>query len=79
MAGRPLKPIHQSDYRGRFAAHLRRLRGKKKLSVAEAAALIGVKAYVLYSWEQGRRLPALDDLPAIAAALGCTPRHLLPE
>lgn len=31
-----------------------------------------------YRWEKGASLPRLDRLPAIAAALACSPRALIP-
>ena len=79
MAGRPPKTIDESTYAGRFAARLRLLRTKNKLAVEEVAAAIGVESYVWYKWEDGRREPSIDQFPAIAAALGCKPRQLLPE
>ena len=79
MAGRTSKPIDQSTYAGRFAARLRYLRKEKRLSVEEAAAAIGVEPYTLYRGEEGRREPAVEHFPAIAAALGCKLRNLLPE
>ena len=77
MIGRPAKEIDQTTFRGRVAARIRQRRQKRRLSVEDAAARAGVPQPTWYHWEKGERLP-LDALPAIAAALGCTPRDLIP-
>ena len=71
------KAIDTTTLQGKIAAEIRRRREKKKLSVADAAAAAGVPEQTWYRWEQGRSIP-LDSLPAIARALGCTLRQLLP-
>jgi transcriptional regulator with XRE-family HTH domain len=75
---RPPKPSDTSTYAGRFGAALRARRERKRLSVAEAASKAGCAASTWYHWEKAERLPSLDDLPAIAAALKCKPAALLP-
>ena len=78
MPGRkPVSP-DTSTFRGRIGEIIRRRRMRKKLSVEDAAAATGKPAQTWYNWERGRVL-SIDALPAIAAALECTPRQLLPE
>lgn len=74
---RPAKPLDPSTYAGQVGAIMRRLRERRKLSVADAAAAAGVAAPTWYHWESGER-SALDRLPDVARALGCQPRALLP-
>jgi len=75
---RPANPTNQSTYAGQVGARIRDRRERMRLSVEEAAAAAGVAAPTWYHWESGLRSP-MDRLPAIAAALGCKPRALLPE
>jgi transcriptional regulator with XRE-family HTH domain len=77
MAGRPSKPQNETLFAGRVGAIIRRKRVQRKLSVEQAAELAGVAAPTWYHWEAGRHLP-LERLPAIAAALKCSVRTLLP-
>ena len=72
------KPIDTSSFVGQIAAEIRRRRLRRKLSVAEAAEAAGVPAQTWYHWEQAHSLP-LDRLPAIAAALACKVRNLIPN
>jgi len=74
---RPQKPVDESALAGKVGARIKVQRLKKRLSVLEAAGHAGVSATMWNSWEDGRRLP-LDRLPAIAAALGCSVRSLMP-
>jgi len=53
-----------------------RRRLKTALSVQEAAAIARVPPTTWYRWEKSEGLP-LDALPAIAAAVGCTPADLV--
>jgi transcriptional regulator with XRE-family HTH domain len=76
--GRPSKPQDTKTFAGRIGAEIRRRRERKKLSVEEAAAKAKAPPPTWYHWEMGRHLP-LDRLPAIAAALACKPRDLLPR
>lgn len=78
------KEPDQSTYAGRFAARLRILREKSKLTVDEMVEAIKQNGYDLknrtyYAWETGQNEPKLDAFPAIAAALGLKKiRDLLP-
>lgn len=74
---RPTKPVDTSTYAGQVGARIRARREKLKRSVAEASEAAGVPGGTWYHWEKGEHLP-LQRLPAIAAALDCKPRDLLP-
>lgn len=50
---------------------IRRLREKRGLSQDQASRLAGVNRNTWPFWEQGRRNPSPQMLPAIAYALGC--------
>lgn len=76
------RPAHDPDLRtfvGRVGAEIRRRRLRRRLSLKDAAAKIGVPAPTWYAWEAGRYGPPLARLPAIATALGCPVRSLVPE
>ncbi len=75
---RPPKDLDQSTFIGQVGARIRARRVRRKLSVEEAAAAAGAAVPSWYHWECGTRL-RLESLPAIAAALGCQPRALLPQ
>lgn len=75
---RPAKPQDESTFQGQIGAEIRRRREKAKLSAADAAAAAEVPLPTWYHWEAGRHLP-LERLPAIAAALGCKVRQLIPD
>jgi transcriptional regulator with XRE-family HTH domain len=72
------KEPDQTTFVGRIAAEIRRRRVKKKLTVEAAAAAGDVPAPTWYRRENGRGL-TLESLPAIAAALGCQARDLIPK
>ena len=74
---RPTKEIDTSSFVGSIAAEIRRRRERGKLTPETAAEKAGVPVQTWYNWERGRHLP-LTALPAIARALGCKPRDLLP-
>jgi transcriptional regulator with XRE-family HTH domain len=74
---RPLKEIDEGELPGQVGARIRARRLKLKMSVAKAAGLAGVSQPGWYHWEKGESLP-LAKLPAIAKALGCSMRSLLP-
>ena len=76
MAGRPAKDVAQDTFCGQVAARIRLRRKRKKISAEDAAAAAGVPAPTWYRWESGGTIP-LEALPAIAAALGCRPKHLV--
>lgn len=75
---RPAKPQDQSTFHGRVGAVIRRRRLKRQLSAGEAATAAGVPRATWYHWESGRHL-ALERLPAIADALWCEERDLIPR
>lgn len=75
---RQAKEPDTSTFVGRIASEIRRRRVRKKLSVEEAAAAAGAPVQTWYHWEQGKTLP-LERLPAIAAAVGCRVRDLIPR
>ena len=74
---RPLKASDSTTYAARIGAIIRSRRLKANLSVAEAAARARVPAPTWYHFEAGVSL-TVERLPAIAAALRCSPRSLLP-
>ena len=59
-----------STYSGRFAVRLRSLREKAGLTVEEVAEALGVSCKTVYSWEQGRTEPKIDQLPILSETLG---------
>lgn len=76
--GRPTNQPDAGTFTGQVAAEIRRRRLAMKVSAEKAAAAAGVPVQTWYNWERGRHAPGLDRLPAIAAALGCAPRDLVP-
>ena len=66
-------------FTGRFAARLRELREKAKMSRNELADAIGVKMSAIANWENDINMPTLDKLPLIADALKTSVRNLLPK
>ena len=66
-------------FTGRFAARLRELREKAKMSRNELADVIGVKMSAIANWENDINMPTLDKLPLIADALKTSVRNLLPK
>lgn len=82
MAPAPKAP-DESIYSGRVAARLRLLREKAGLTVEEVCERMDAAGYPLalqsfYSWENGRRQPNWDALPAMSVALGVSIRTLIP-
>jgi transcriptional regulator with XRE-family HTH domain len=75
---RPSKQQDLKTFVGRIGAEIRRRREERKLTVEQAAAKAGAPVPTWYHWESGSHLP-LDRLPAIAKALRCTPRDLIPD
>ena len=76
---RARKEIDLTTYEGRFAARLRTLREKAKMSVEELAKSIGIPKKTLYNWEAGIRTPPFGMLPVLAEELGVKVRNLMPE
>jgi transcriptional regulator with XRE-family HTH domain len=68
----------QDSFVGRIGQRIRTRRERRKLSVADAATAAGVSEPAWYHWEAGRHLQ-VDRLPAIAAALACKIRALIPD
>jgi len=79
MSARPRKEIDLSTYEGRFAARLKELREKRKLTVEELAEKSGIPDKTLYRWESAGSAPTIDRFPELAQALKIKVRNLLPE
>ncbi|MBQ2849423.1 MAG: helix-turn-helix transcriptional regulator [Thermoguttaceae bacterium] len=73
------KEPNMETFTGRFAARLRELREKAKMSRNELADVIGVKMSAIANWENDINMPTLDKLPLIADALKTSVRNLLPK
>ncbi len=56
--------------------HIRRLRLKKGMTLAEAAEKIGATRQQWEQWESSMRTPGLKSLVKIARSLQCTPEEL---
>lgn len=78
MAGRPAKKLEPRTFVERVGAGLRRRRERLKLSVEEAARAAGVSPPAWYHFEAGTDL-RLAHLPAVAKALRCKVRALIPD
>lgn len=76
--GRPARELAPTNFHGRVGAEIRKRRERAKLTVQAAAAAAGASEPAWYHWEAGRHLN-LARLPAIAAALGCKVRQLIPD
>ena len=72
------KEPDRTTFIGQIAAEIRTRRMKKKLSVEAAAAAGDMPVPTWYRRENGRGL-TLESLPAIAAALGCQAKDLIPR
>ena len=66
MSARPNKAVNLDVYTGRFAARLRELRLKAKLTPEQAADKLEVAPTTIYGWEAGYRQPRVSDFPKIA-------------
>ena len=62
-----------------FRDRLRVLREQAPMSQAELAAKLNVHPVCISNWEVGKRRPSVDDLTAIAEALGVHPAQLVSE
>lgn len=58
---------------------LARERTRQGVSQATLAARVGVARTTVCRWEAGERLPSVEALVRLAAALGVAPGRLLPE
>lgn len=77
MARPPKEPNpNPSTLSEAVGAGIRQRRLKKGLTAEQAAAAAGVPAPTWYHFEAGKL--TIDRLPAIAEALGCSLRSLLP-
>ncbi len=65
------------DLLARFAANVRRLRGKKKLSQKALADKVGISVSYVSMLERGQRSPPLETIEKMAKALGVTPAAML--
>lgn len=63
------KEPNMETYSGRFAARLKELRLKAKLTPEEVAEALDVSTRTIYSWESARSFPNVDLLPRIAETL----------
>ena len=80
MSARPNKAVNLDAYTGRFAARLRELRLKAKLTPEQAAELIGITATAIYHWESGLKIPAVSKFPKISEVYRLKKtRELLPN
>jgi len=66
MSARPRKEIDLSSYEGRFAARLKSLREKAKMTAQEAAARMGITEKTVFHWEAARSSPHVSEFPIIA-------------
>ena len=60
-----------------FGATLKALRKKAGLSQTQLAEKIGVSLLTLFRWEKGERQPRVDEIKALAKALGVPENDLL--
>lgn len=60
-----------------YQDQLKTLRKKRNMSQQQLAEIIGVEQPTIQRWESGKRVPDLDNLQALARALGTTPGSLL--
>ena len=67
----------QPDPKSVFAINVRRLRTATGLSQEELAARAGLHRTYISSIERGQRNVSLENIFALASALGCDPRELL--
>ena len=68
-----------STYSGRVGALIRERRESLGISTSEMAKRCSVSEQTLYAWEVGRNAISLNSFAKIAAALGTTPKKLLPD
>ena len=60
-----------------FPENLRRLREGAFMTQRQLATKIYVSQAIVSAWESGAKVPQLDRLSDIAAALGCKPSKLI--
>ena len=71
MTGQKPKPT------GTFAKRLKEIRESRGLLQADVAKELGLVTTTYSNWEQGRTLPALTYLPALARFFGVSTDYLL--
>ncbi|MBQ3456831.1 MAG: helix-turn-helix transcriptional regulator [Synergistaceae bacterium] len=62
-----------------FGDRLRKLRKKSGLTQEKLADAVGVSLLTLFRWEKGERSPRIDEIKALAKALGVSEADLLNE
>jgi hypothetical protein len=87
MGGRPQQP-DETTWRGQVAAHLRELRIRAGWTQPELAVRVAnhqldntgrkIGKATISQWELGIHQPKIDDLPALAGALGVSVPELFP-
>ncbi len=65
------------DLLSKFAANVRRLRARKKLSQKALADRVGISVSYVSMLERGQRSPPLETIEKMARALGVSPASLL--
>ncbi|MFD8596950.1 helix-turn-helix transcriptional regulator [Kitasatospora sp. NPDC059646] len=61
---------HQIEQRVRFGRRLRQLRVERDLSQERLAELAGLDRQTIGYWERAQTNPGLDEITAVAGALG---------
>lgn len=74
---RERSPLAQLEPKEVLASNVRRLRTSTGLSQEELAARAGLHRTYISSVERGQRNVSLENIFAIARALGCDPRELI--
>lgn len=74
---RERSPLVQLEPKEVLARNVRRLRTSTGLSQEELAARAGLHRTYISSVERGQRNVSLENIFAIASALGCDPRELI--
>ena len=75
----PQDPDIAKELSGRFGVRLRKLAESRDFTAATLAAEIGKTPQVVRLYYAGKVVPALNDWPVIAKALGVKLRELLPQ
>jgi len=70
-------PQLTDDQRDAFAATLRELRAKRNLTLDALAAAAGLTKAAVHQYEQGRYIPSLGTIAALAVALKSKPSALV--